>query len=103
MSDRELSTLGFISALSTALVAFLGISAGAALTLWVTLKTIAFTDPTSHSNYFAAFLVSLGFTVILFAVSVIVLAAAFLDVRKIRRESEQEKRQRDLLAGREVN
>lgn len=98
VSDRELNTLGFLSAIETVIIAFLGISAGAALSLWITLKTITIEDVAIRANYFAAFLVSIGFTVILLVVSVIILISTFKDVSRIKTESEQEKRRREMIA-----
>lgn len=98
VSDRELSSLGFLSAIQTMLITFFGIASGAALSLWITLKTVSIPDVGTHSNYFAAFLVATCFTIILGIASVIALVSTFFQVSKIKKESEQEQRRRSLLS-----
>jgi hypothetical protein len=97
VSDRELNTIGFLSALDTVLVTALGIAAGAALTLGITLNTVDIPVVQTRSNYVAAFIVALGFTSLLFVFAAVSLIRKFLDVRKIKKESEQEKRRLDVL------
>lgn len=98
VSERELSTLGFMNALGALMVAFFGVTAGAAIALWVTLKTVQIEDPNTNAAFWAAFLVSLIASVILLGVSILTCIRAAGDVSRIKEESEQEKRQRGLLS-----
>lgn len=95
VSERELSTLGFMSALGTLVVTFFGVTAGAAIALWVTLKTVSITDPTTNAAFWAAFLVSLIFAALLGGASVLMCIRAVGDVNRIKQESEQEKRRKE--------
>ena len=99
VSERELSTLGFMSAFGTLVVTFFGITGGAAVALWVTIKTVVITDPKTYAAFWAAFLVSLIFSVLLCGASVLLCVRSWRDVRNIKQESEQEKRARELLQG----
>jgi predicted phage tail protein len=86
-----------MSALGTLMTTFLGISVGAAIALGLTIKTVAIPDVYTYMAFWAGFLVSLGFSVILLGVSIWLCARAASDVNRIKAESEQEKRQRELL------
>ena len=97
LSDRELNTIGFLSAIGTVLVTALGIAAGAALSLGITLNTVSIPGVQTRANYVAAFIVALGFTSLLFVCATVSLTWTFLDVRKIKKESEQEKRRLGVL------
>lgn|SRR5579885_1382796 len=97
LSERELSTLGFMSAFGTLVVTFFGITGGAAVALWVTLKTVPIADPNTFAAFWAAFLVSLIFSILLGGASVLLCVMSWRDVRSIKLESEQEKRARELL------
>lgn len=96
VSERELSSLGFLSALGGLLITAFGVAAGAMLTLKVTLSTVAIADVQTHANYVAAYLVAWGFTALCGIGSAISLTFTFFDVRRIRKDSEQEQRRRAL-------
>jgi len=97
VSERELSTLGFVSALGTAVSAFLGIFVGAAISLGLTLKTVDIPAGKTYLFFVAAFMVSLGASVILLVLFVITVVRAFLDARSIKTESAQEQRTREFM------
>lgn len=96
MSEKELSSLGFLSALGGLLITAFGVAAGAALALKITLNTVAISDVQTHANYVAAYIVACGFTALCGVGSVIGLTFTFFDVRRIKKDSEQEKRRRAL-------
>lgn len=96
VSEKELSSLGFLSALGGLLITSFGVAGGAALTLKVTLSTVTIPDVQTHANYVAAYLVACGFTVLCGVGSAISLTFTFFDVRRIKKDSEQEKRRRAL-------
>lgn len=96
MSEKELSSLGFLSALGGLLITSFGVAAGSALALKITLNTVAIPDVQTHANYVAAYLVACGFTALCGVGSAISLTFTFFDVRRIKKDSEQEKRRRAL-------
>jgi len=96
VSERELSSLGFLSAFGGLLITLFGVAAGAAITLRTTLNTLAIPDPQTQAKYFAAYLVACGFTLLCGLGSAISLTFTFFDVRRIKKDSEQEKRRRVL-------
>lgn len=67
------------------------------MSLHITLGTVRIPEPGMQAKYFAAYLVAVGFTVNLFLCSAITLVFTFLDVRRIKKESEQELRRRELV------
>ena len=96
VSEKELSSLGFLSALGGLLITAFGVAAGATVTLKITLNTVAIADVQTHANYVAAYLVAWGFTALCGVGSAISLIFTFFDVRRIKKDSEQEKRRRAL-------
>lgn len=97
VSERELSTLGFMSAVGTLLTTFLGVFVGAAISLGITIKTVDMPADKTYFAFWAGFLVSFSLSVILLGISVLMCIRAARDVGRIKAESEQEKRQRELL------
>jgi|SRR5947209_5189945 len=97
VSDRELSTIGFMSAIGGLLTTFLGICVGAAISLGLTLKTVDVPVGKTYMAIWAAFLVSVFLSVLLLIGTFLVFRRAAKDVRYIKEDSEQEKRRRDLL------
>lgn len=97
VSERELDTLGYMSLWGTAASVFLGIFAGAALALGITLKTVNIPEGKLYLGFVAGFLVSVSLTVILLIVVLITCYRMSKDAGRIKEESEQEQRKRDLL------
>src|SRR5437016_13709514 len=73
VSERELSSLGFLSALGGLLITFFGVAAGAAIALKITLNTVPIPDVQTQAKYFAAYLVAIGFTVLCGGASAVML------------------------------
>lgn len=96
VGEKELGSLGFLSALGGVLITLFGVAAGAAISLKITLSTVPIPDVQTHANYFAAYLVAIGFAIACGACAVVSLVYTFFDVRRIRKDSEQEKRRREL-------
>ena len=78
------------------MITLFGVAAGALIALKITLNTVPILDVQTHANYFAAYLISIGFTVICGAGAAVSVGKTFLDVRRIRKDSEQEQRRRTL-------
>ena len=97
VSDRELSTIGFMSAIGGLLTTFLGICVGAAISLGVTLKTVDIPVGKTYMAMWAGFLVSAFLSVLLLIGTLLMFKRAANDVKYIKADSEQEKRKRDLL------
>jgi hypothetical protein len=102
VSERELSSLGFLSAFGGLMITLFGVAAGALIALKITLNTVPIPDVQTHANYFAAYLISVGFTVICGAAAAISVGKTFFEVRRIRKDSEQEQRRRDLAEAENV-
>ena len=95
VSERELHSLGFMSAAGSLFTALFGVAFGAALVLGITLNTVNVPAGKIYTAYWVGFLVSVISAVCFFGLSVMMFIRSFLDVRTIKRESEQ--RQRELL------
>ena len=96
VSDRELNTLGLMSAGGTALSAFLGVFVGAAISLGLTLKTVEMPVDKTYVFMASGFLVSVCLSVVLGIFLVLTLIRTSRDVKAIKAESEQEQRRRDI-------
>jgi hypothetical protein len=97
VADRELNTLGFMSALGTAAAVFLGIFVGAAISVGLTLKTVDIPVGKTYLFFAAGFLVSLVGSAMLLVLLVVSLVRTARDVETIKKESEQEQRRLELL------
>ena len=98
VSERELSTIGFMSAVGGLLTTFLGIATGASISLGITLKTVDIPAGKTYLAMWAGFLVSLFASVLLLCLTIVMALRAANDVRDIKEQSEQEKRRRGLLS-----
>src|SRR6266480_1071210 len=87
VSERELSTLGFLSAFGGLMITLFGVAAGALIALKITLNTVPIPDVQTHANYFAAYLISIGFTVLCGGGASVSVGKTFLEVRRIRKDS----------------
>jgi len=96
LSETELTFLGSLTTIATVLCTLFGVAAGAMITTKGTLDTLPISDVQTHANYYAAFLVSCGFTVVCGVCAAVVVAGTFSSVRRIKKHSEQEKQRRDL-------
>ena len=97
MSERELRTLGFLSATAGFLLAVFGVAAGAAIALGITLSTIDIPAGKTLMMYWGLFGASAFAAVVLLVVCIFMTIRSAGDVTAIKENSEQEKRRRDFV------
>lgn len=95
LSERELHSIGTMSAAGSLFTALFGIAIGAAVSLGITLKTVDIPLGKTYTAFWVAFIVSLFSSAVFGGLSILMCIRSFLDVRTIKRESEE--RQRELL------
>lgn len=86
-----------MSAIGGLLTTFLGIAVGAAMSLGITLKTVDIPVGKTYMALWAGFLVSTFASALLLCLTIVMVIRASHDVKDIKEQSEQEKRQRELL------
>lgn len=97
VSDRELNTLGFLTAGGTALSAFFGVFCGAAIALGLTWRTVEIPPGKTYLVIVAGFLASAGLSLVVGVFFLLSVIKTLSDVRTIKEESSQEQRRRELL------
>lgn len=101
VSERELDTLGFLSATGAFLLAFFGVAVGAAVSLGITLNREIITDNKTLAVYWGLFGASAFGSLVLLMVCGFMLYWSASDVRRIKENSEQAKRQREMRESQE--
>jgi hypothetical protein len=95
VSERELHTLGFLSATGGFLLACFGTASGVAASLGITLYTVPIQNSAILSIFWGLFGASAFGSFVLLIVCVLMTIRSFRDVSAIKKNSEQEKRQRE--------
>lgn len=93
VSERELRSLGLTSAAGSLFTALLGIAIGAAISLGITLRTVDIPEGKTYTAFWVGFLMSLFASFAFLVLSAVMRIRSFLEVRTIKRESEERRRE----------